>query len=83
MLYYRRGALFDAPTDTNVSKHPATREQIPYFYAHAQLLLDSKSRLIAYTLMGETTTVVTAVGIFRGSDLRVLDESTWIQLIAR
>jgi hypothetical protein len=29
VLYYRRGALFDSRTDTNVSKHPATREQIP------------------------------------------------------
>ena len=83
VLYFNRGSIVDSPTDTTVSMHPVTREQIPNLYAHAQLLLDSKNRLIAYTLNGETSTVVTAAGKFPGSRLIDLDERTWAQLIAR
>ena len=83
VLYFNRGSFVDSPTDTNVSTHPVTRDQIPNLYAHVQLLLDSRNRLIAYTLNGETTTVVTAVGSFSGSRLMDLDDSTWAQLIAR
>jgi hypothetical protein len=83
VLYFNRRSLVDSETPENVSTHPVTRDEIPYLYAHAQLLLDSKNRLIAYTLMGETTTVVTAVGTFAGSRLIDIDDSAWAQLIAQ
>jgi hypothetical protein len=83
VLYFNRRSWVDSETPKNVPTHAVTRDEIPWVYAHAQLLLDSKNRLIAYSLNGETTTVVTAVGTFPGSSLIDIDDSAWAQLLAQ
>lgn len=50
----------------------AEASELPYIYAAAQVALDEDNRVVAYTLNGETTEIVTSKGRFPGSHFRRL-----------
>lgn len=52
-----------------------TLSDLPYLYAAAEVAFDDRDRAVAWTLIGETSEIVTAPGRFEGDRLKYLGDA--------
>jgi hypothetical protein len=83
VLIYCGPALFDQTIDASAPKQIHIKEYIPHPYGATQLLFDKEARLVAFSQVGEESSIHTSEGDYPGSQLKQLSEQTLDRLVSQ